>query len=124
MDAPIWPESAGILDLVHDSIILRDMAGRGVQRDAAAESLCGWTREEAVGRDLHDLLHARDSQQLAGMDARLLAEGGWEGELCRTTREGEEIWIDLRWSLRRDAAGRPVGVVETGRDVSDRKRAF
>ena len=124
MDAPIAAESSGILDLVHDSVVVRDMAGRIVEWNAAAEAFYGWSREQAVGADLHDLLRSRDVSRVAEMEARLLAEGGWEGELCRTTRSGAEIWIDLRCSLRRDAGAHSVCVVETGRDVSDRRRDF
>ena len=123
MDAPLWVENAGILDLVHDSIIVRDMNGRIVQWNSAAEALYGWTREEAVGRNLHDLLSCGDPALLPAVEARLLAEGGWEGELCRTTRDGAETWIDLRWSLQRDSEGRPTCIVETGRDVTARRAA-
>jgi len=123
MDAPLWVENAEILDLVHDSIIVRDMGGRVVQWNAAAEALYGWTREEASGRDLHDLLRCGDPALLPAFEARLLAEGTWEGELCRTTRDGAETWIDLRWSLQRDSEGRPTCIVETGRDVTARRAA-
>lgn len=123
MDAPLWVENAEILDLVHDSIIVRDLDGRVVQWNSAAEALYGWKREEAVGRDLHDLLRCGDAAQPPASEARLLAEGAWEGELCRTTRDGAETWTDLRWSLQRDASGHPTCIVETGRDVTARRAA-
>jgi PAS domain S-box-containing protein len=123
MDAPLWVENAEILDLVHDSIIVRDMDGRIVQWNSAAEALYGWTRDEALGRSLHELLLCGDPALPAALEARLLADDSWEGELCRTTRDGAETWTDLRWSLQRDSAGRPTCIVETGRDVTARRAA-
>src|SRR5687767_7804963 len=123
MDAPIAAESAGILDLVHDSIVVRDLDGRILEWNAAAEALYGWSRDEAIGRDLDELLSCREPQAVPLMEAKLLADGCWEGELCRTTRGGAEIWVDLRWSLRRDGEGGPGCIVETGRDVTAKRAA-
>src|SRR5688500_9338701 len=123
MDGPTWAASSAMLDLVHDSIIVRGMDGRIIQWNAAAEALYGWTRGDALGRDLDNLLHSRDPGALAGIEAQLHAEGSWEGELGRTTRAGGDVWIDLRWSLQRDRDGEPDCIVETGRDITDKRQA-
>ena len=123
----VMAETAGaggaeILDLVHDSVVVHEMDGRIVQWNSAAEALYGWTRDEALGHILHELLPS-DSELLPEREARLLADGAWEGEVCRSTRDGRPAWIDLRSSLRRDPDGRPMGIVETGRDVTARRAA-
>ena len=123
MDAPIATDSAGILDLVHDSVVVRDMDGRVLEWNAAAEAMYGWSRDEAVGRRLHELLDCRQPEDLPALETRLHADGCWEGELCRAIRGGDEVWVALRWSLRRDSAGRPACIVETGRDVTRRRAA-
>lgn len=48
-------EKARLLDLSNDAIIVRDMHNRVVYWNHGATELYGWTREEAIGKDLHTL---------------------------------------------------------------------
>lgn len=112
-----------ILDLIHESIFLRDLAGRITMWNKACEELYGWPAEEAVGRDVRELLACENSAALDEIEAQVFATGRWEGEFTRISAGGAELVIDARWSLRRDEAGNPVGIVETGRDITSRKRA-
>lgn len=112
-----------ILDLVHDSIIVRDMEGRILQWNSAAESQYGWPRGEVVGRNLREILNCRLSEALDALEAEVVVTGRWEGEFSRVTRDGRELCIDARWSLSRDADGRPRQIVETGRDITEKRAA-
>ncbi|MEI9851931.1 MAG: PAS domain-containing protein [Sphingomonas sp.] len=81
-------------------------------------------RAEALGRDLNGLLATRHATPLAALEAELLAEGRWEGELVRATASGgASACSTLRWTLERDAEGAPVRIIETARDVTARKAA-
>ena len=54
--------------------------------------------------------------------AELLRTGRWEGELQKTKADGSRVFVASRWSLRQDEQGRPVAILETNNDISDRKR--
>lgn len=112
-------ESASILDLVHDSVIIRDSNGTILKWNTAAEKLYGWSHAEAVGRQLSDLF---PQAMAAEAMAELIAKGTWEGEVSRAARDGRALIVDLRWS-RRHAPDGSEQIVETGRDVSDRRAA-
>ncbi|WP_162806532.1 PAS domain-containing sensor histidine kinase [Sphingosinicella terrae] len=114
-------EGAGILDLVHDGVIVRDLAGTIVEWNAAAAHQYGWTRAEAVGRKQAELLPHMRGESFEALDAGLEAAGSWEGEVTRRARDGRERVVELRWSLRASAAGSAGRIVETGRDVTDRR---
>lgn len=43
--------------------------------------------------------------------------------MIQTVRSGSTVTVDSRWSLQRDAHGRPVSVLETNTDISERKHA-
>jgi len=121
MSEPLAIADPGILDLIHDSVFRRDLEGRVLDWNRASEELYGWAKAQVVGRRAHELLESRHARALADLEAHLMVSGIWEGELTRTTSEGREIAVDVRWCLRRDAAGNPADIIETARDITVRK---
>ena len=114
---------ADILDLIDESIFVRDVEGRIRAWNKASEELYGRPRTEAVGRLVHDLLKTQYPAPAADIEAQVLETGRWEGELKRVSANGAEMTILARWSVRRDQAGRPLEIVEIGRDITARKKA-
>jgi len=49
--------------------------------------------------------------------------GRWEGELLHTKRDGTQVIVASRWSLRRTDSGYVLGTLETNNNITDRKRA-
>lgn len=111
------------LDLVHESVIVRDLDGAIVGWNLAAAELYGVSREDALGRSLDELLKTTHDQGLPALRAELLARGAWDGKLARKTASGERLLIEARWRLRPASGDRPAAVVETGRDVTGQKVA-
>ncbi len=97
--------------------IVRDLDGTIRFWSAGAERLYGWSRNEAVGRRSHDLLAARLPQPLDVVQAALLADGAWHGELQHRTRDGRTLFVASHWALRRTRDGRPDQVVEINHDI-------
>jgi PAS domain S-box-containing protein len=114
-------ESAFIIDLVHDSIVGRDAAGRITLWNAAAESLYGWNRAEAVGRGAAELLQCDDPSPFPELAAALFKAGSGEGAVRRSTASGATILVDVRWTVRCDADGNPVEIVEAGRRATEKR---
>ncbi len=114
--------NADILDLVHESVVTRDAGGRILSWNKASEALYGIPRADALGREIHGLLRTRH-EALDAIEAELAEKGSWEGELTRGTAAGEDLILDVRWTLERDDAGNLVRIVETARDISRRKAA-
>src|SRR5262249_47686472 len=48
--------------------------------------------------------------------------GGGEGELETMKADGTQVVVASRWSLQRDEQERPVAVLETNNDITERKR--
>jgi PAS domain S-box-containing protein len=110
-----------ILDLVEESVFVRDLEGRVLTWNKASETLYGWSREQVAGRVAQDLLKTEYSSPAADVEAGVLATGHWEGEVKRVSALGAAMTILVRWRTRTDAAGRPLAIVETGRDITTRK---
>jgi two-component system, LuxR family, sensor kinase FixL len=116
-------EQARLLDLTHDTILVRGMDDVIVYWNRAAEELYGWEREQAVGKRCHDLLCTSFPAQLDAITAELVDTGRWEGELTHTKRDGTQVVVASRWSLQRDERGEPVEIMETNTDITERKQA-
>lgn len=122
MARPEWQDEREILDLVHESIFARDRDLKITFWNAAAEELYGWTRDEALGRDADALLQCQHPLPLAEREAELFATGRWHGEFTRRTKSGSSVLVEVTWTVRRDEAGEPVEVVETGRNITEKRQ--
>jgi len=116
-------ERAQLLDLTHDTIFVRSMNDVVSFWNRGAEQLYGWKKEEAFGQISHQLLRTIFPSPLEGITSELLSTSHWEGELVHRKRDGTQVTVASRWSLRRDERGRPVGILETSNDITERKRA-
>jgi PAS domain S-box-containing protein len=116
-------EQASLLHLTHDTIFVRDMHNVITYWNRGAEERYGWTREEAIGKVSHQLARTIFPAPLEAIDAELWRTGHWEGELIHTKRDGTQIVVASRWALQRDKSDKPVAILETNNDITERKRA-
>jgi PAS domain S-box-containing protein len=113
---------AGLLDLTHDTVFLRDYNNIIRYWNRAASDTYGYSAEEAVGRTADDLLKTRFPAPLEQIWRELEETGKWGGELVHTRRDGTEIVVASRWAVQRDAQGRIESILETNNDVTEHRR--
>jgi two-component system, LuxR family, sensor kinase FixL len=116
-------ERANLLDLTHDTVFVRDNNDVITFWNRGAEKLYGWTRDEAVGQVSHRLTQTIFPAPLEEITAELNSTGRWEGELIHTRRDGTQVVVASRWALQLDGEGKPVAVLETNNDITERKGA-
>ena len=120
----VLARQAELLDLSHDAIVVRGFDNPTVHFwSKGATALYGWTKEEATGKVLPELLGSRYPEPIADIFAKLTAAGRWEGELVHTRKDGSEVVVLSRWSLRRNADGSPSSILQLNCDVTARKLA-
>jgi PAS domain S-box-containing protein len=117
-----YREDAGLLDLTHDAIFVRNLKGQIVFWNRAAERLYGWQKEEVRGRTTHELLQTVFPKPLAEIEAEVAKTGYWEGELIQRRRDGNTVGVSSRWAVRTDAGGKPTAVLESIRDITQGKK--
>jgi PAS domain S-box-containing protein len=115
-------QQASLLNLTHDSIFVRDIDFVITYWNLGAQELYGWTAEDAIGKQSHQLLQTVYPMPLDDIRVELMRTGRWEGELERTKADGTQIVVASRWSLRRDEQERPAAILETNNDITERKR--
>ncbi len=120
---------AALLDQSHDAILTWKIGGRGiVYWSRGAEMLYGYSAAEATGRVSHELLQTCGVGPLEEVhipieeiEAQVMEQGSWYGELTHTTRDGRKIVVENR--LVRVSYDGETYVLETNRDITERKRA-
>jgi PAS domain S-box-containing protein len=115
-------QQASLLDLTHDPIFVRDMNDVITYWNRGAQELYGWPAEETLGKKSPQLLQTVYPVPREEIHSELLRTGRWEGELRKTKADGTQVFVDSRWSLRRDEQGRGVAILETNNDITERKQ--
>ncbi len=117
-------EQADLLNLTHESILVRTMDNIITFWNKGAVSQYGWEAEEVVGKiTTHDLLQTQFPVPIDEINNFILINDFWEGELSHTKRDGSLITVLSRWALQRDKSNVPVAIMEINSDITDRKRA-
>ena len=113
-------EQAALLDITHEAIQVKDLDGRIIFWNKGAERTYGWTSDEVLGRKAAGWIY-RDRADFQSAQAELLAKGEWQGEMIKRTKDGRELTVSSRWTLVRDAAGRPKAVLAIDADITGKK---
>ncbi len=113
---------ADLLDQCYEPIFTWDLLNGAIRYwNQGAERLYGYSRDEAVGAVVHELLRTVNPETV-GFKSALERTGRWCGELTQTARDGREIIVEsLMMSAEEPSGGRTVLV--TNREITERIRA-
>lgn len=117
------------LSSIGDAVIATDAAGRMTFMNGIAESLTGWSIQEAKGRSLSDvycIVNEYTREPEVNPALRALSEGITVDRGNHTVliaRDGTERPIDDSAAPIRDGTNTPTGAVLVFRDVTERRRA-
>ena len=112
-------QQAALLDEAQDAIMVRDLDNRVTFWNRGAERIYGWSREEAMGGAVEDMLYAEPTEFRAAT-AKVIADGRWIGRLVQKRRDGSKLTVAARWSLVRDRHGKPHSILASNTDITER----
>jgi PAS domain S-box-containing protein len=132
-DSPVQPAVAAttlelvgamqLLDQVQASVIVTDVDGVVIGWNRFAEELFGWTRDDAVGRNIAELtVMPRDETTALEIMQRLGRGESWQGEFEGQRKDGMPVPLYVTDSPLRDAGGRLIGVLGVAIDMTNRAR--
>ena len=113
---------------IGDAVIATDLEERVTFMNAVAQTLTGWTLDEARGQKLEEvfrIINERTRVVLENPAARVLRDGvavGLANHTILLAKDGREISIDDSGAPIKDAKGNTRGVVLVFRDVSELKQ--
>ena len=113
---------AKILDLAN--VIIHDIDGRILHWTTGCERLYGWSREEAIGQVVHELLkHKLSSARGERLSSELRTEGSWQGEIEHQRKDGSFIAVSSLWVAGKSEDGIIHSVLQNNSDITGLKRA-
>lgn len=109
-----------VLDNLNEGIIAHDLQRRIYFFNAEAERVTGFSRDEILGRDCHDVFDgAFCGQNCSFCDGQSLETDQAEYTLNITTKSGEQRRLTFRATMVRDDKGECVGMVASFRDMTE-----
>jgi PAS domain S-box-containing protein len=116
--------AAAIVESSDDAIIGKDLNGRIISWNPAAERLFGYRAAEAIGQPINLIIPPDlQTEELIILDRLRHGEPIDHFETVRVARDGRRIPVSLTISTIRDAAGAIVGASKIARDITERNEA-
>lgn len=113
-------EIAEVLDSAN--IIVHGFDGIVSRWTTGCERLYGWSRQEAIGQVVHELLATVFPEPIEEIRDKIARQVDWQGELIHHGKDGRPIIVASRWVVASSLdQARPV-IVQTNTDISDLKR--
>jgi len=106
-----------------DAIYIHDLSGRYISMNHAAEKLCGYPRDQIIGKHFSNFVSPRDLKHVRRNLCKKLdieVETAYEIELITKDRRRVPVEVVSRLIYEN---GKAIGVQGTARDISERKHA-
>src|SRR5262249_2445991 len=99
--------------------------GRFLRVNRKLCELTGYTAEELLGRTFADITHPDDRERDLALFRQLVSGEIDEESIDKryVRKDGSVVWVHLRATMIRDAAGRPLRSAAVIQDISERRRA-
>jgi PAS domain S-box-containing protein len=122
--AEVRSRLAAIVEFSEDAIVSKNLSGVITSWNKGAESIFGYSAEEAVGQHITLIIpkHLREEENEILRRLRL-GERIEHFETVRVTKAGKRVNVSLSVSPVRDASGKIVGASKIARDITERKDA-
>ncbi len=104
-------------------VLVLDGKRRVLLWSAGCEQLYGYSSEDAIGKNAHNLLKTEFPAPRAEIDEALEASGQWQGELIHTTRYGKRIIVASHWILHQRRPDEPPVILEVNSDITALREA-
>ncbi|MBC7156647.1 MAG: PAS domain S-box protein, partial [Rhodobacteraceae bacterium] len=114
---------AAVAENSNDSVSILDDDGNIRWVNRTFERLTGYALHEVLGKPLETTLYAATNppETLAMLRAARSERHAVRAEVLVCHRDGREIWFDSARSPMTDAAGRPIGTLVVGREITEAK---
>jgi len=118
-----YKKQADILEHIHDSIISTDLDGNILSYNKGSEILLGFTKDEAIGKNILDIYGFENPTDLKSLQKILEKNNEYDMEAYLTKKDGTRIICDIYLSAVRNEQNEMSGMVGYSLDITDKKEA-
>ncbi len=116
-------EQGALLDKASDAILVCDLTGEIIYWNKGAENVYGWLADEALGKNVLQLLFKGIITSQAKKTFKSITENDeWSGEIQKVAKDGRRIIVQSRSTLIRDKYGHPKSLLVLSTDITERKQ--
>ncbi|MEO8042346.1 MAG: PAS domain S-box protein [Acidobacteriota bacterium] len=115
-------QQASLLDNAQDAILVCDLKYQILYWNKGAERIYGWALSEVLGKNICDVLLGGDERGIEEAHLALQDKGKWKTEARHTTRGGQKLIVENRWTLIGNEQGQPDYILIINTDVTEQKR--
>jgi PAS domain S-box-containing protein len=115
---------AQVLNAISQAVVVTDLQGLVLFWNRASEAMFGWTEQEILGQNVHDLAGpgSQDPRVIKALGATI-SEGTWEGDVLAYRRDGAAFPVSVSSALVDVGISGSVSIVSIVTDISERKRS-
>jgi len=116
---------AFVADQIHNAVIITDADDRIKWCNEGFTRLCGWTKEEVIGRSPPTFLHGPETnlETVKMVQANMVKGDPFEFEILNYRKDGSTFWIAANAQPQRDTEGNSDGNLAILIDVTARKES-
>jgi PAS domain S-box-containing protein len=111
-----------LFENAHDIIYTHDLSGNYTSVNKACERIVGYTKQEALGMNLAQVVAPQYLEEARQSLARKTGSAQSTYELEIIAKDGRRLMLEVNSRLMSED-GKPTGVQGIGRDITERKRA-
>lgn len=113
-----------VLKQMPDSTVLTDLSGNICKWMGKSEQIFGYSASEVIGKPIH-LLYRSDIRDavFAKLLKAIQENGAFSGEIACLRKDGSELSVETTAKTFYDQVGKPLFIIFTNRDITERKRA-
>ena len=113
-----------LIETLHDGISLFDFTGKVLYFNHRKKLMLGYDDDsELLQVNTFEMIHPDDRPKAEKLFRDLMAKGAIsQKELKILRKDGSFFWAEFSASLVKDASGKPIHVIDSMRDISERKK--
>jgi PAS domain S-box-containing protein len=115
---------ASLLEQVHNAVITIDLNNTILSWNTFAEVLYQWTSEEAIGKNIIELLAPEELKESTMTNFEKLNKNGhWEGDYDVKRKDGTTIPAHIINTYLKDINGENIGFIGISMDITEQKKS-
>lgn len=114
-------EMGKLVEASSDAIIIWEFDGGIISWNRGARTLYGYSQEEAVGKETHQLLKTVHPIDWDEIELKLRRTGEWTGTISHTAKDGKQLKVSSRHQLVESNGS--IRILEINRDITVEERA-